>query len=89
MKQLRLPLSTRTNHDPATIVAVTICLETDSQLWMSTNVRKKVIKDWRVEYTQHLRFENNISDVQSVMPEFELATSQSNPLDEDWVSIYL
>ena len=62
--------------------------DTDAQLWMSTNVRTKVNQDWRFEYTQHLRFTDNISDVQSVMPEFELAISQLNPSDEDWVSIY-
>lgn len=46
--------------------------ETDTQLWLSTNLRKKLAKDWRVEWTQHLRFEDNMSHVQSVMPEVEL-----------------
>ena len=54
--------------------------ETDTQLWMSTNVRKKVIKDWRVEYTQHLRFTDNVSQVESIMPEFELRYKPIKPL---------
>ena len=54
--------------------------QTDTQLWMSTNVRKKVIKDWRVEYTQHLRFTDNISQVESIMPEFELRYKPIKPL---------
>ena len=57
-----------------------VSAETDTQLWMSTNVRKKVVKDWRVEYTQHLRFENNISQVESVMPELELRYKPFKPL---------
>ena len=54
--------------------------ETDTQLWMSTNVRKNVVQDWRVEYTQHLRFTDNISQVESIMPEFELRYKPIKPL---------
>ena len=54
--------------------------DTDTQLWMSTNVRTKIIKDWRVEYTQHLRFTDNISQTESIMPEFELRYKPIKPL---------
>ena len=54
--------------------------ETDTQLWLSTNVRKKVAKDLRIEWTQHLRFEYDISQIQSVMPELELRYKPIKPL---------
>ena len=53
---------------------------TDSQLWMSTNVRKNVANDLRVEWTQHLRFDANISQIQSIMPEVELRYKPLKPL---------
>ena len=35
-------------------------------------MRKKIAKDVRIEWTQHLRFDHNVSQIQSVMPELEL-----------------
>ena len=54
--------------------------ETDTQFWLSTNMRKKIAKDLRIELTQHFRFDNNISQIQSVMPELELRYKPIKPL---------
>ena len=54
--------------------------ETDTQLWLSTNVRKKIAKDFRIEWTQHLRLDTNISQIQSAMPELELRYKPINSL---------
>ena len=54
--------------------------ETDTQFWLSTNIRKKIAKDVRIEWTQHLRFDHNISQIQSAMPELELRYKPIKPL---------
>ncbi len=54
--------------------------ETDMQFWLSTNMRKKIANDVRIEWTQHLRFDHNISQIKSVMPELELRYKPIKPL---------
>lgn len=41
----------------------------DVQLWTSAGVRYRVSKDWRLEYEQHLRFDQDVSRMESVKPE--------------------
>ena len=54
--------------------------ETDAQLWLSANARYKPISKMRLELTQHLRFNENVTRVESVMPELEVQYRPFKPL---------
>ena len=43
-------------------------------------MRKKIAQNVRIEWTQHLRFDHNISQIHSVMPELELRYKPIKPL---------
>jgi hypothetical protein len=42
---------------------------TDTELWTSSSFRYKPIKKTRIEYTQNLRWNNNVSHLEHIMPE--------------------
>lgn len=46
--------------------------DSEGQLWLESSLRAKIAKKLRLEWSQHLRFDHNISSFQSVMPEIEL-----------------
>ena len=54
--------------------------ETDAQLWLSANARYKPISKVRLELTQHVRFSENVTRVESVMPELEVQYRPFKPL---------
>jgi hypothetical protein len=62
------------------LFSTTANAKNDSQLWLSANARYKPLPKMRMEFTQHLRFDNNISQVESVMPELEMQYSPIKPL---------
>lgn len=52
-----------------TAASVDAAAETDAQLWTQAGIEHKLSKETRVGFAQHLRFANNISEVESLMPE--------------------
>jgi hypothetical protein len=47
--------------------------ESDLQLWLEPGIAKRFDKRWELSFDQHLRFDQNLSRVQAVMPELALA----------------
>jgi hypothetical protein len=46
---------------------------TDQQLWLGAGVKAEVIKELDVEFTQHVRWAENVSTLDSIMPEIGLS----------------
>ena len=47
--------------------------EVDDKLWLKAGLRAKPVKGVKLEFTQHLRYDTNITRQKSVMPELEVA----------------
>ncbi len=66
---------------PARIAIATLLLllpssaqaESSAELWSAAGVKYKLAKKLKLDFTQHLRFEDDISQVQSFMPTLALA----------------
>ena len=43
----------------------------DTQLWMKVGYRQKVVSKTHIKFTQHLRLEDNVQAIESIIPEFE------------------
>ena len=56
----------------------------DVQVWTSAGVRYRAAKKVRLEYEQHLRFDQNVSRLESVKPEAKLSWKAS-----DWARLGL
>ena len=58
----------------------TALAQTDVQLWTSASLRAELVEDFRLELTQHLRFDEDVSRVLSIMPELSASYDPAKPL---------
>ena len=63
------------------IFAFLLSANADTQVWTKAAFRKKVFPKFHVVATQHLRMEENISAIESVIPELEFGWKAASWLD--------